>query len=71
MGVPAETYHAIDACSSTRLKDMGRSPAYCRYMALNPKPPTAAMAVGSYVDALLLDPDAEDGLAVNNFDART
>jgi len=70
-GVPIDDYHAIDACSAGRLRDMGRSAAYCRMRMEEPTPDTPAMAVGSFVDALLLDPDTSDAFALKDFDART
>ena len=36
-GLPAHEYHAIRAASSTRLKELMRSPAHLRYMDENPK----------------------------------
>jgi len=70
-GLPIEDYHAIDAASSGRLRDMGRSPAYCRYRIDNPIHDTTAKIVGSFVDALLLAPDEAARFAPKDFDART
>lgn len=57
-GIPFADYLALDAISSSRLKAMGRSPAYCRWQMDNPSEPTAPMLVGSLVDCMLLEADA-------------
>jgi hypothetical protein len=62
-GLPNEFYHGnIDAISATRLSWLRRSPAYCRWMIDHPTPPTDAMAFGTAVHSIILEP--------HEFDAR-
>ena len=70
--MPMADYLALDACSSSRLRNLGRSPAYCRYMIDHPAPATDAMRLGSLVDCLLTEPASEGArFAVKDYDART
>ncbi len=54
--VPAEQYHAWPACSSSRLRHIGRSPAYAKWCADNPKPSTPAMLRGTTIHSAVLEP---------------
>ncbi len=55
-GVNPAAYHALDACSSSRLRDLGRSPAYCDWRRHNPSKDTEATISGSLVHARVLEP---------------
>lgn len=70
-GIPLEEYHAVDACSSSRLRDLGRSPAYCLHRQSVQSKDTPAKVVGSFVHALLLDPTETDRFTVKDWDGRT
>lgn len=52
----ADDYHRWDALSSTRMKWMERSPAYCRYMIDHPQEPTDAMRLGTACHFAVLEP---------------
>jgi len=54
--LPAADYHAIDACSATRLKWMSRSPAYCRWR-IDHNKSTSAMTLGTAAHMAVLEPD--------------
>lgn len=56
-GLPMADYLALAAVSSSRLKDLGRSPAYCHHRMTESSPATDATNFGSFVDALLLEPE--------------
>lgn len=60
-GVSLSDYLMLDAVSSSRLKDLGRSPAYCKYRMTASRGDTVATIVGSLVDALLLTPADVEG----------
>lgn len=61
--LPAEQYHAIDACSSSRLKDMElRSPAYAHHRITNPQPSTEAQVRGTATHAAILEPETLEDL---------
>lgn len=63
-GVPGETYHALDACSNSRLTDMLDSPQMCRYRMDNPLDPTDAMDFGSGTHCWVLEPEEMERLFV-------
>jgi exodeoxyribonuclease VIII len=68
--VEPETYHGIEALSSTGCKHLLRSPAHYRYNKDNPTAPTAAMNLGTAVHAAILEPELyEKGFAVVPTDA--
>lgn len=56
LGIPFEQYLTIDAFSKSGVKDMMRSPMHYKYYKDNPKE-TDAMALGSLVDCMLLEPE--------------
>lgn len=56
-GVPFEQYRAIQGVSWSDLSHMRRSALAYREHMLNPKPPTATMALGSAMHAAVLEPD--------------
>lgn len=53
----AAEYHAVDACSASRLKALKQSPAHCRQSIENPRSDTPALVSGSAVHAAVLEPD--------------
>lgn len=55
-GIPAQDYHALDACSASRLKSLRRSAAHCLYDMENPNQ-TDALIRGSATHLLVLEPD--------------
>lgn len=56
-GVEAQQYHAVEALSASGAKLLLRSPAHYRALRDNPKPPTAAMQLGTVVHGLILEPE--------------
>ena len=56
----ADDYHTWDALSSTRLKWMERSAAYCWWKMRYPSRPTAAMALGTASHYAVLEPGLFD-----------
>lgn len=59
--MPAEEYHAIDACSSSRLKLLKRSPAHCKHSVDFPNGnKSPAMVTGSAVHCAVLEPECFD-----------
>lgn len=54
--LPFADYLALDACSSTELRWMERSPAYCRYKRDADRQDTDATRLGSVVHAMVLEP---------------
>ena len=62
-------YHAVDAVSSTRLRWMARSPAFCKLNMDQPPEPTAPMRLGKIVHQLILEPDFN--IRVSQHDGRT
>ena len=50
-------YAAVDAVSSSRLRALARSPAYCRMVRDAPPTPTRAMRLGSALHARVLEPE--------------
>lgn len=54
--IPWEDYLAIDAISSTRLKELRRSPLHYRYRATHPKE-TAPLSLGRAAHCATLEPD--------------
>ena len=60
-GVSMSNYLMLNAASSSRLKDLGRSPAFCKYRMTASRGDTVATIVGSLVDALLLTPAEVEG----------
>src|SRR5438552_94275 len=56
LNIPARDYHALDACSASRLKDMRRSVAHCRWSMDNGKS-SPSMVVGSALHAMRLEPE--------------
>jgi len=59
-GVSNEDYHSHSAISSTNCKDLLKSTWLYDYNKNNPKPQTAAMAFGSLVHHLILEPETFD-----------
>lgn len=58
----AETYHKIDALSSTGAKTIvNRSLWHYKYERENPKAPTEAMKIGTLTHTAILEPDKLDG----------
>lgn len=55
--VPADTYHAWDAASNSRLSHLLRSPAHCREAIDNPPDPTPAQILGTAAHYCILEPD--------------
>lgn len=56
--MPAEEYHAIDACSSSRLKLLKRSPAHCKFSIDHPhRKQTPALVLGSAIHTMILEPE--------------
>jgi exodeoxyribonuclease VIII len=53
-GMDATTYHAVDACSASRLKAMRRSPAHCKWEMENPKE-SEAMEFGAALHCFVLE----------------
>ncbi len=61
-GVPIDTYHGEwDACSSSKLRHIDRSAAFCHWMATHPKPPTPAMRLGTACHHAVLEPEQFEG----------
>lgn len=59
--LPADQYHAWDACSASVLKQLAKyAPAQVRHDKLHPKADTAAMAFGSMLHTCLLEPHRLD-----------
>ncbi len=57
-GISSETYHGDwDACSSTRLKWIARSPAYCYWCMTHPQQSTPAMRLGTACHHAILEPE--------------
>lgn len=54
--IPDIDYHAWDACSASRLKDLAQSPEHCRWFRDHPKEPTPTMRLGTALHAALLEP---------------
>lgn len=54
--VTVEDYNSWPAVRHSALKQMDPTPAHCRHALLNPTPPTAAMRLGSALNARLLEP---------------
>jgi len=55
-GIEAEDYHALDACSNSRLSDLLDSPEMCHHRMSHPLEPTDAMDFGSGTHAWVLEP---------------
>lgn len=55
-GMPAAEYHAVEACSASRLKAMRRSPAHCRHQIDNPDEDKRALIIGDACHAAVLEP---------------
>lgn len=58
-GLPSDEYHAFDACSSSRLAKMRRSPAHC-LASLEAPDSTPALDFGTAVHVSVLEPDTFD-----------
>ena len=56
--VPFETYHRWNLASNSRLTDMMRSPAYCKYRMTTDREETDALKLGSAAHCAILEPDA-------------
>lgn len=71
--MPAAQYFAVEAMSQSGAKAMLRSPMHFRYERENPRPPTAAMRLGTAVHAGILEPETfEKTVAIApDVDART
>lgn len=72
--VPAETYHAWDLISNSRLSILqDRTPAHLRAAIDNPPAPTEAQVIGTATHVAVLEPDLFPGLYVRapKFDRRT
>ena len=71
--MPAEEYHALDALSASGAKDLLRSPAHWLARRETPMKPSPAMAFGTLVHALILEPDRVHHLyaVAEKFDRRT
>ena len=54
--VPADVYHAFEACSVSRLVKFAKLPAALEWDRKHPKEPTSSMTKGSSAHALLLEP---------------
>jgi len=52
-----ETYLSHPAVNMSRLRDMQRSPAYCRHRMMHPDKPTPAMLLGTAVHMAILEPE--------------
>lgn len=61
LGVPEPTYHGLDACCSSRLTLVMRSPAHAEHAVRNPSPSTTAQRLGSAVHRACLQPESFDG----------
>lgn len=60
-GVESSIYHAIDACSNSRLNVLShRSAKHLRYAIDNPEDPTPAQIIGDAVHVAVLQPDLFD-----------
>lgn len=57
VSLSAEDYHRLDAVSASRLSDMDRSPAYCRWRIDHPHEDTDATRIGDATHAAVLTPD--------------
>ena len=70
--VPADDYHAWQACNVSGTKVAGRSLLHYHYEQTHPKEQTAAMALGSATHTGVLEPDKFDALYVKapKFDMR-
>lgn len=63
--MPAAEYHAVDAISSTQLKDVCKGGLHLwRYRQQHPFEPTPSTILGDIVHLLCLEPDRVDELAV-------
>lgn len=71
-GMRAEDYHAVRAASSSRLKEILRSPAHLRWMDENGKTATA-LAIGEAFHSLVLEPQKfeEEFAVAPDVDRRT
>lgn len=58
--IPATAYHAHEALSNSRITDMMRSPAHCRWAMDNPDDDTPATIFGSALHAMVLQPEIFD-----------
>lgn len=63
-GVEFAEYQKIDALNGSALVNMRRSPMYYRWCMDNPTPPTPAMALGTAVHRLVLEPTKVGEFAV-------
>ena len=68
--MPFDEYRKAPGFSQSAVNDFLRSPAYYKAKQESPKPPTQAMILGSYFDAMLTK-DGIKGFQVNQFDGRT
>lgn len=59
--MPAETYHRIEAMSSSGSKKMRRSPAHYKLMRTKNSTPTEAMQLGTAIHTAVLEPHLFDG----------
>lgn len=73
LGLPTKAYHAIDAASHSRLEDLRRSPAYCRFRIDNPDTSESDDTLrGQALHCLLLEPDCfASRYALKDYDGRT
>lgn len=55
--IPHEDYLRWPAASASRLSDIKRSPAYCRWRIENHQPPTTAMVLGTAIHMAILEPE--------------
>src|SRR5690606_28877721 len=70
--VPEPTYHGLDACCSSRLTLLRRSPAHAEHAIRNPSPSTTAQRLGSAVHRACLQPDSfDDHYTVTSHSPRT
>lgn len=65
--LPEAVYHdQWDACNATRLKNLKRTPAYCKHEMDNPSPPTPSLIFGRAFHCLVLQPDLFDAQFAQN-----
>lgn len=60
-GVPEEAYHALDACSNSRLTLLRRSPAHAKEAIESPTPSTKAQRIGTAAHWAILEPKVYAG----------
>lgn len=69
--IPNDDYHVGPGISSSELKIVTKSPAHYKYASENPRPQTPAMALGTAVHAMILEPDKVPVVAEPEVNRRT